>query len=295
MKWPHALLTDSGGYQVFSLAKQRTIDDDGITFRSHLDGTLHRLTPEEAMRVQALLGSDVAMVLDECPPGSSSRDVVRRAIERTTAWAKRCLQIDPAEGQARFGIVQGGTELDLRRSHLQTIAALGFDGIALGGFSVGEPQEQMYEILAEIGPAMPEDRPRYLMGVGTPTDLLRALSSGIDLFDCVLPTRNARNGQALTWGGRVNLRQSRHQHDDGSLDARCGCPVCNTYSRAYLRHLFKAEEMLGPRLLSLHNLHFYGALMRKAREMIRVGKLGSWVEATVAQMRELDEVNGLDG
>jgi queuine tRNA-ribosyltransferase len=295
MKWPHALLTDSGGYQVFSLAKHRTIDDDGITFRSHLDGTLHRLTPEEAMRVQALLGSDVAMVLDECPPGSSSRDVAQRAIERTTAWAKRCLQTDPAEGQARFGIVQGGTELDLRLSHLQTIAALGFDGIALGGFSVGEPQEQMYEVLAEIGPAMPMERPRYLMGVGTPTDLLRAISSGIDLFDCVLPTRNARNGQALTWGGRVNLRQSRHREDEGVLDARCDCPVCTTYSRAYLRHLFKAEEMLGPRLLSLHNLHFYGMLMCKAREMIRVGKLSSWVEATVLQMRELDEVNGLDG
>jgi len=290
MKWPHALLTDSGGYQVFSLAKQRTIDEDGITFRSHLDGTLHRLTPEEAMRVQALLGSDVAMVLDECPPGNAPRDVIERAISRTTAWAKRCLQTEPAEGQARFGIVQGGTELDLRLEHLQTIAALDFDGVALGGFSVGEPPAQMYELLAEIGPAMPADRPRYLMGVGTPTDLLRALSSGIDLFDCVLPTRNARNGQALTWGGRVNLRQARHRDDESPLDARCDCSVCATYSRAYLRHLIKADEMLGPRLLSLHNLHFYGALMRKAREMIRLGRLQTWVDATLAQMHEQDEV-----
>jgi queuine tRNA-ribosyltransferase len=290
MKWPHALLTDSGGYQVFSLAKQRTIDEDGITFRSHLDGTLHRLTPEEAMRVQALLGSDVAMVLDECPPGNASRDVIERAISRTTAWAKRCLQTEPAEGQARFGIVQGGTELDLRLEHLQTIAALDFDGVALGGFSVGEPPAQMYELLAEIGPAMPVDRPRYLMGVGTPSDLLRALSSGIDLFDCVLPTRNARNGQALTWGGRVNLRQARHRDDESPLDARCDCSVCATYSRAYLRHLIKADEMLGPRLLSLHNLHFYGALMRKAREMIRLGRLQTWVDATLAQMHEQDEV-----
>jgi queuine tRNA-ribosyltransferase len=290
MKWPHALLTDSGGYQVFSLAKHRTIDDDGITFRSHLDGTLHRLTPEEAMRVQALLGSDIAMVLDECPAGGAPRDVVQLAMARTTDWAGRCLQTEPAEGQARFGIVQGGTELDLRMSHLQTIGALGFDGVALGGFSVGEPPAQMYDLLARIGPAMPTDRPRYLMGVGTPTDLLRALSTGIDLFDCVLPTRNARNGQALTWGGRVNLKQARHRDDESALDARCDCSVCGTYSRAYLRHLFKADEMLGPRLLSLHNLHFYGALMRKAREMIRLGALGSWVEATLRQMQELDEI-----
>jgi queuine tRNA-ribosyltransferase len=294
MKWPHALLTDSGGYQVFSLAKQRTIDDDGITFRSHLDGTLHRLTPEEAMRVQALLGSDIAMVLDECPAGGAPRDVVQLAMSRTTDWAERCLQTEPAQGQARFGIVQGGTELDLRMSHLQTIAGLDVDGVALGGFSVGEPPAQMYELLSQIGPAMPADRPRYLMGVGTPADLLRALSSGIDLFDCVLPTRNARNGQALTWGGRVNLKQARHRDDESALDARCDCSVCRTYSRAYLRHLFKADEMLGPRLISLHNLHFYGALMRKAREMIRVGELGAWVEATLAQMQELDEIGGSD-
>jgi queuine tRNA-ribosyltransferase len=290
MKWPHALLTDSGGYQVFSLAKHRTIDEDGITFRSHLDGTLHRLTPEEAMRVQALLGSDVAMVLDECPPGNAPREVIEQAMSRTTAWAERCLRTEPIDGQARFGIVQGGTELDLRLAHLETIAALDFDGIALGGFSVGEPPAQMYALLSEIAPVMPADRPRYLMGVGTPTDLLRALASGIDLFDCVLPTRNARNGQALTWGGRVNLRQARHRDDESPLDARCDCSVCVTYSRAYLRHLIKAEEMLGPRLLSLHNLHFYGALMRKAREMIRLGRLRPWVEATLADMHERDEV-----
>ncbi len=290
MNWPHALLTDSGGYQVFSLAQHRTIDDDGITFRSHLDGSLHRLTPEEAMRVQALLASDIAMVLDECPRGDAPRAEVERAMARTTAWAQRCLKSQPAEGQARFGIVQGGTELDLRLSHLEAIAALDFDGVALGGFSVGEPTARMYELLDRIAPQMPKDRPRYLMGVGTPTDLLEAISSGLDLFDCVLPTRNARNGQALTWGGRVNLKQARHRDDQSALDARCDCSVCATYSRAYLRHLFKADEMLGPRLLSLHNLHFYGALMRKAREMIRVGELGPWVEATLAQIREEDEV-----
>lgn len=290
MKWPHALLTDSGGYQVFSLAKHRTIDDDGITFRSHLDGTKHRLTPEEAMRVQGLLGSDIAMVLDECPPGDSPRSMIEKAMERTTDWARRCLKVERTPGQACFGIVQGGTALDLRMSHLQTIAALDFDGVALGGFSVGEPPAQMYELLDHIAPAMPVDRPRYLMGVGTPTDLLHALSSGIDLFDCVLPTRNARNGQALTWGGRVNLRQARHRDDDGPLDVRCSCSVCRTYSRAYLRHLLKADEMLGPRLLSLHNLHFYGDLMREAREMIRASRLAPWVEATLLRMRERDEV-----
>lgn len=295
MKWPHALLTDSGGYQVFSLAKHRTIDDDGITFRSHLDGTEHRLTPEEAMRMQALLGSDVAMVLDECPPGGAPRAVVEQAIARTTAWAKRSLQAPAAEGQARFGIVQGGTERDLRISHLQTIAALEVDGVALGGFSVGEPSSEMYDVLGDVGPAMPADRPRYLMGVGTPSDLLRAVATGIDLFDCVLPTRNARNGQALTWGGRVNLRQARHHDDESPLDSRCDCSVCTTYSRSYLRHLFKADEMLGPRLLSLHNLHFYGALMRKAREMIRNGRLAPWMDATLTQVQELDEIGGFQG
>lgn len=235
MKWPHALLTDSGGYQVFSLAKHRTIDDDGITFRSHLDGAEHRLTPEEAMRVQALLGSDVAMVLDECPPGGASSEVIERAMTRTTAWAKRSLRVPAPAGQARFGIVQGGVDRSLRRSHLDTIAALDVDGVALGGFSVGEPTEQMVSVLADVGPAMPADRPRYLMGVGTPSDLLHAVASGIDMFDCVLPTRNARNGQALTSGGRVNLRQARHKDDDTPLDGDCACATCAIYSRAYLR------------------------------------------------------------
>jgi queuine tRNA-ribosyltransferase len=234
------------------------------------------------------------MVLDECPRGDAPRAEVERAMARTTAWAKRCLRSAPAEGQARFGIVQGGTDLDLRLSHLEAIAALDFDGVALGGFSVGEPTARMYELLDRIAPRMPKDRPRYLMGVGTPTDLLKAISSGVDLFDCVLPTRNARNGQALTWRGRVNLKQARHRDDQSPLDARCDCSVCETYSRSYLRHLFKADEMLGPRLLSLHNLHFYGALMGKAREMIRVGELRSWVDATLTQIHEGDEIGVSD-
>ncbi|MEM6957360.1 MAG: tRNA guanosine(34) transglycosylase Tgt, partial [Myxococcota bacterium] len=210
MGWPHALLTDSGGFQVFSLAKLRKIDEDGVTFRSHLDGSKRRMTPEESMRVQRLLRSDIAMVFDICPPGGAERREVLEAMRITTAWAKRSLAAPAAEGQGRFTIVQGGTYLDLRRQHLEQIAALDSVGVAMGGFSVGEPIERMYELLGELGPAMPVDRPRYLMGVGTPFDLLHAIGCGIDLFDCVLPTRNARNGQALTWLVRVTLGQARH-------------------------------------------------------------------------------------
>jgi queuine tRNA-ribosyltransferase len=290
MRWPHAMLTDSGGYQVFSLADRRTIDEDGVTFRSHLDGSKKRLTPEESMRVQKLLRSDVAMVLDVCPPGGAGRDEVVDAMHKTTAWAKRCLLTEAYEGQSRFGIVQGGVHLDLRRSHLEDIAALEFDGIAMGGFSVGEPVETMYTLLEDLGRAMPRDKPRYVMGIGTPYDLIHAMGSGIDLFDCVLPTRNARNGQALTWTGRVNLKQSRHREDEAPLDARCTCPTCTQFSRAYLRHLFKAEEMLGPRLISQHNLWFYGALVREARVAIQEARYASWAATTMQTMREGDEI-----
>jgi queuine tRNA-ribosyltransferase len=290
MAWPHAMLTDSGGYQVFSLSDLRKVDDDGVTFRSHLDGSKKRLTPEESMRVQRLLRSDVAMVLDVCPPGAAERRIIEDAMRTTSAWAARCLREAAWEGQARFGIVQGGAHEDLRLAHLDTIAAMPFDGIALGGFSVGEPPPVMYALLEVLGPRMPEDRPRYLMGVGTPYDLLEAVGSGIDLFDCVLPTRNGRNGQALTWAGRVNLRQARHREDESPLDARCGCPVCATYSRGYIRHLFKADEMLGPRLLTQHNLAFYGALMAGARAAIEAGTYAAYARDTAARMREGDEV-----
>lgn len=292
MKWPHALLTDSGGYQVFSLAKRRSIDDDGITFQSHLDGTECRLTPEEAMRIQRLLGSDVAMVLDVCPAGGAARPEIEQAMRQTSAWANRCLKAPAIDGQARFGIVQGGAHDDLRGAHLDTIAAMPFDGVALGGFSVGEPVEEMYQLLSDLGPRMPADRPRYLMGVGTPYDLLQAIGAGMDMFDCVLPTRNARNGQALTWSGRVNLKQARHKDDEAPLDTLCDCSTCETWSRAYLRHLFKAEEMLGPRLVTLHNLHFYGALMAQAREAIAVGGFAAWSNRVTARMRDGDEIDG---
>lgn len=294
MAWPHALLTDSGGFQVFSLAQLNAVDDEGVRFRSHLDGAPMRLTPEESMRIQACLGADVAMAFDECPPGGAERGVVERAVRRTTAWARRCVEAPRREGQARFGIVQGATHVDLRLAHLSEIAAMPFDGVALGGFSVGEPIAEMYRVLAEVAPKMPADRPRYLMGVGTPFDLVAAIGAGVDLFDCVLPTRNARNGQALTWHGRVNLKQARHKEDESPLDPRCECPTCRTFSRAYLHHLVKAEEMLGPRLLTQHNLWFYGALVRAARAAIEEGRYAHFAAEAVARMRDGDEVGPPD-
>ena len=290
MAWPHAMLTDSGGYQVFSLSELRKIDDEGVAFRSHLDGARKMLTPEESMRVQGLLGSDVAMVLDECPPGGAERSIIEQAMKRTSAWARRSLAYPAPEGQARFGIVQGATHVDLRLAHLDDIASLPVDGVALGGFSVGEPIPDMYRALAEVAPKMPRDKPRYLMGVGTPYDLLAAIASGIDLFDCVLPTRNARNGQALTFHGRVNIRQARHTEDDAPLSSDCRCPTCTRFTRAYLRHLFNAEEMLGPRLLTQHNLWFYGELTRRAREAIGAGRYAAFRRETEELMREGDEV-----
>ncbi|MEO0325437.1 MAG: tRNA guanosine(34) transglycosylase Tgt [Myxococcota bacterium] len=294
MAWDHALLTDSGGYQVFSLADRRSIDADGVTFRSHLDGAKKRLTPEESMRVQRLLGSTVAMVLDVCPPGGADRSEVEEAMRLTTAWAKRSLACEAAPGQARFGIVQGGVHEDLRRAHLEDIAALPVDGVALGGFSVGEPLEVMHALFRAIAPRLPRDRPRYVMGIGTPFDLLEAMGAGVDLFDCVLPTRHARNAQALTWRGRVNLRQARHATDGTPLDPGCACPVCARFSRAYLRHLVKANELLGHRLLTEHNLHFYGALCREARAHIRAGDYARWSTATAEALRAGDEIGPED-
>ncbi len=295
MGWKHAHLTDSGGFQVFSLADLRTIDDEGVSFRSHLDGSALRLTPEESMRIQTLLGSDVAMAFDECPPGGGPADVIERAMSRTTAWARRCLASPWRDGQARFGIVQGGTDVDRRLRHLEDIAGMevdgrGFDGVAMGGFSVGEPIPEMYRALDAVAHRMPTDRPRYLMGVGTPYDLLRGIGAGIDLFDCVLPTRNARNGQALTWSGRVNLKQARHRVDEAPLDARCACPVCARFTRAYLHHLVRADEMLGARLVTQHNLHFYLDLTRAAREHIVSGDYTTWSEEAARAMRDGDEI-----
>ncbi|MCL2726456.1 MAG: tRNA guanosine(34) transglycosylase Tgt [Polyangiaceae bacterium] len=295
-RWPHAMLTDSGGFQAFSLSARShkkssaalaALDEDGVTFRSHLDGTQHHLSPEEAVRVQGLLGADIQMQLDVCPPGDSSRSVVEAAVARTTRWAARALATPRPKGQALFGIVQGACFPDLRRAHAEELAAFdpGFDGLALGGFSVGEPIARMVETLHEIAYVLDPERPRYLMGVGTPRDLLEGIDSGIDMFDCVLPTRNARNGQALTRFGRVVIKQARYKDDERPIDAECNCPCCRQgYSRAYLRHLYLAGEMTVLRLLSMHNLHYYGEIVAGARANIQRGTWAAYKAATIARI-----------
>jgi queuine tRNA-ribosyltransferase len=284
--WPHPMLTDSGGFQAFSLAERRSFGPDGFVFRSHLDGSRRALSPEVAMEVQGALGADIAMQLDVCPPGVAPRAEVEAACRTTTAWARRCLAAK-SPGQALFGIVQGGTHADLRRAHAEELGALPFDGLALGGFSVGEPIARMHEVLGEVTEALDAARPRYLMGVGTPRDLVAAMAAGIDMFDCVLPTRNARNGQALLQHGRVVIKQARYREDLGPLDPSCGCPTCaGGYSRAYLRHLYLAGEILVLRLFTAHNLHLYGRLVREAREAIAAGTFASfartWADAGAA-------------
>lgn len=285
-RWPHAMLTDSGGFQAFSLAERRTSSEDGFVFRSHLDGSRRELSPEVAMQVQGALGADIAMQLDVCPPGEAPRAEVVEACRITTRWAARCLAAKAPE-QALFGIVQGGTHPDLRRAHADELGAMPFDGLALGGFSVGEPIAKMHDVVGEVASALDPERPRYLMGVGTPRDLLVAIGAGVDMFDCVLPTRNARNGQALTQGGRVVIKQARYKEDFGPLDPGCSCPTCSAgYSRAYLRHLYIAGEILVLRLITAHNLHLYGRLVREAREAILAGRYTefarSW-EGSVAE------------
>lgn len=277
MRWPHAIATDSGGFQAYSLAQRVRVDETGYEFASHIDGSRRQLTPEESMRIQGLLGSDIALSLDVCPPASVSPAQLRLAVERTTRWTERCL-IARRPGQALFGIIQGGTDIDLRLWHAETLGKLPLDGLALGGFSVGEPPEVMYQVLERVVPSVDPSRPRYLMGVGTPIDLVRAMATGVDVFDCVLPTRNARNGQAFVRGGRLTVKNARFRTDSRPLDEACGCPVCQQgFSRAYLRHLYVAGEILGHRLLSLHNLHHYASLMASARKAISEGQFERWV------------------
>jgi queuine tRNA-ribosyltransferase len=273
--WDRPILTDSGGFQVFSLGDLNAIDDDGVTFRSHLDGSAHRLTPERSIEIQATLGSDIAMVFDQCPPGDAPREVLLGAMARTTAWARRCLDAPRAPGQALFGILQGGTDVGLRRRHLDELGGMPFDGFALGGFSVGEPIPDMYTALDAFAHELPADRPRYLMGVGTPEDLRRAVAAGVDMFDCVMPTRNARNGQLFTSRGKVVISHAAHRLDTGPIDPECPCETCRLYSRAYLRHLYLAREILYARLATLHNLTYYLGLVRSLRAQIVQGTLTS--------------------
>lgn len=269
--WKRPILTDSGGFQVFSLSKINDIDDDGATFRSHLDGSKHRLTPEISMDIQGVLGSDIAMVFDQCPPADAPDEVHELARRRTTAWAERCARVERPPGQALFGIVQGGTDLDRRWRHLAELVDIGFDGYALGGLSVGETPDEMYRVLDDIACELPAFRPRYLMGVGRPVDLTRGVAAGIDMFDCVMPTRNARNGTIFTSLGKLHIRNAKFKADTGPLDPECPCETCQTVSRGYLRHLYQAREILYNRLATLHNLTFYARHMRSLRQAIIAG------------------------
>ncbi|MGL4514328.1 MAG: tRNA guanosine(34) transglycosylase Tgt [Lacipirellulaceae bacterium] len=266
--WGGPMLTDSGGFQVFSLAERRQLDERGVRFRSHVDGRLIDLTPERAIEIQQRLGADVAMVLDEVPPLPSPPEVVRSAMERSLRWAERCVRVASRDDQSLFGIVQGGLDPQLRAESAAGLVKLDMAGYAIGGLSVGEPPPEMYRAIEVTTPHLPADRPRYLMGVGTPDDLLEAIERGIDMFDCVMPTRNGRNALAFTDRGPMRLRNARHTRDERPLDEGCPCPACRRYSRGYLRHLFQASEMLGPILLSIHNLTHYQRLMAGARAAI---------------------------
>lgn len=270
--WTRPILTDSGGFQVFSLGAINQVDDDGVTFRSHIDGSKHRLTPEVSMEIQGVLGSDIAMVFDQCPPADAPPEEHQRAMARTTAWARRCAAVERPAGQALFAIVQGGTDLDRRRRHMDELVPMGMDGYALGGLSVGEAPEEMYRVLDAVAHELPQERPRYLMGVGTPRDLGRGVAAGIDMFDCVMPTRNARNGSIFTSQGKLNIVNAKHRSDPAPLDPECPCSTCLTVSRAYLRHLYVAKEILYNRLATLHNLTFYAQYMRAMREAIIAGQ-----------------------
>jgi len=271
--WDGPILTDSGGYQVMSLSARRTIDETGVVFASHIDGSRHHLTPERAVDIQHLLDADVTMVLDECTPFPATHGEARLSMERSMRWAARChAAFATRPGYGLFGIVQGGVYPDLRAASVEALTATGFDGYAVGGLAVGEGQAAMLAVLDVTVPLLPPDRPRYLMGVGRPEDIIAAVRRGIDMFDCVLPTRSGRTAQAFTRRGTLGMRNRRHLHDERPLDESCACPVCRQHSRAYLHHLFRAGEMLGPMLLTWHNLHFYQAVMAELREAIAAGQ-----------------------
>lgn len=274
MGWDGPILTDSGGFQVFSLATLSNIDGDGVTFRSHLDGEIIRLTPETAVRIQEQLGADVAMVLDQCPPLPAEPAIIEQAVDRTIRWAAACRQAHQRPDQALFAIVQGGLDIDLRVRCLDALVQLDFPGYAIGGLSVGEPPEQTTAFLRDFAWRLPADRPRYLMGVGRPIDIIEAVAAGVDMFDCVMPTRNGRNSFAFTDAGCLRLRNARYKTDDRPLQEGCDCPACARFSRAYLRHLFLADEMLGPILVSLHNIAYYHRWMNRIREAIAAGAFG---------------------
>jgi queuine tRNA-ribosyltransferase len=284
MGWPHPILTDSGGFQVFSLEGLRRVDEDGVTFRSHLDGSEHRFTPQSVVGIQEKLGADIIMCFDECA-SPLDRTYSEQAMERTHRWAERCREAQQREDQALFGIVQGGVFADLRRESARTLRALDFPGYAIGGLSVGETKEQMHAMLDVVTPLLPKDKPRYLMGVGSPEDLFEGVSRGVDLFDCVLPTRVARNGGLLTRQGRINLRNAQYAEDPAPVEADCDCYTCQHFSRAYLRHTLKANEIFGLRLATLHNLRFVLRLMAEIRASILDGSFVAFKDAFLGQYR----------
>ena len=280
MTWDGPILTDSGGFQVFSLAQLRKIKEEGVTFASHIDGHRVFMGPEESMQIQSHLGSDIAMAFDECIENPAPKAYVQQSCARTFRWLERCKrELDRLNGlegtvnphQVLFGINQGGTYPDLRVAHMQQIATLDLAGYAIGGLAVGEPTEVMYEIIEVVEPHMPKDRPRYLMGVGTPSNIIEAVARGVDFFDCVLPARTARHARLFTWDGAINLKNAKYERDESPIDLQCDCPVCRRYSKAYLHHLFKAGEILAMRLSVMHNLYFYNQLMQRIREALDAG------------------------
>jgi queuine tRNA-ribosyltransferase len=283
MGWQGPILTDSGGFQIYSLAQSRHIDDRAAVFRSHIDGALLELSPEKAVAIQENLASDIAMCLDECAPAGSSADIMREAVRRTIHWAERCRAAHVREDQALFAIVQGGTDITLREECSRALVAMDFPGYALGGFSVGETVTEMAATVEPAAALLPEDRPRYLMGVGRPQDIMAAVAAGIDMFDCVLPTRNGRNAGAFTSDGPLRLRNSEHRRDRRPIESNCSCYACRQFSRAYLHHLFLAGEMLGPTLLSLHNIAYYCRFMAEMREAIRQGRFAEYRAVSLAR------------
>jgi queuine tRNA-ribosyltransferase len=267
--WEKPILTDSGGFQIFSLGSLRKVSEEGVTFQSHLDGSSHFLTPEKVMEIQRALGTDIAMVLDECIPYPSPYEYVKTSTEQTSRWAKRCLQVKREKDPALFAIVQGGVHRDLRERSAQTLVEMGFQGYAIGGLSVGEPKSMMLDVLEWTTPLLPENTPRYLMGVGTPEDMIHAVILGVDFFDCVLPTRNARNGTLFTSLGKISIKQAQYAEDRRPVDETCACYTCRHYSRAYLRHLYLSKEILSSRLNTIHNLYYYINLFRRIKEAIQ--------------------------
>lgn len=272
MSWSRPILTDSGGYQVFSLSDINKLTEEGVTFQSHIDGQRHLITPEKSMEIQRALGSDIVMAFDECPKLPATKETLRTSMELTHRWAKRCKTVELKPHQKLFGIIQGGLHYDLRMESMHGLMELGFDGYALGGLSVGEKNEEMVDFCKKFVPAMPKDKPRYLMGVGKPLDVLNGIKAGLDMFDCVLPTRNARNGQFLTTHGPLNIKKARFLEDQLPPDPECSCRVCGRYSRSYIRHLFNVGEYLAGQLITFHNIHFYLEMVKGARNAILAAK-----------------------